>query len=171
MTLRKGASGVESRLQVSMQFCVLPVGAKTRPNSAWKLLFYVTWMATIVIATDSTAEAMDLPQWVELARRADDVTNRPFKSFRNLFGLDESSLPDEPYLGDGLCAVDNKTMPYELYNHQSCPPRFYCPNANESDPLSFPSMCPPTLECQKLRLSSKFCPAQGKYEPVVSHFE
>lgn len=27
-------------------------------------------------------------------------------------------------------------------------------------------MCPPTLECQKLRLSANFCPPQGRYEPV-----
>ena len=28
-------------------------------------------------------------------------------------------------------------------------------------------MCPPTLDCQKLRLASNFCPPQGPYEPVV----
>lgn len=74
---------------------------------------------------------------------------------------------DAPQFGDGNCLVDNKTTPFTLSDQLSCPPHFYCPNINPRDAISFPSMCPPTLECQTSRLSAYFCQPQGKYEPIV----
>lgn len=105
---------------------------------------------------------------LQMLVRRDDNVSRPFKIIRNVFGLDEPIPPKPIYVGDNLCIVDKRSIPFPLYDRRSCPPHFYCPNANASDPLSFPSMCPPTIECQALRLFSRFCPPQGKYEPIVS---
>ncbi len=67
----------------------------------------------------------------------------------------------------GLCFASEKATPVVLQSSFECLPHFYCPNANASNPLSMPSMCPPTIECQKMRLFSEFCPPQGIYEPQV----
>ena len=98
---------------------------------------------------------------------AGNTLSRPFQPFHGLFDRNEVSQPDPPPLGDGLCESGSKAVPFTLSTRLSCPPHFYCPNVNATNPMSYPSMCPPTLACQKMRLGSKFCPPQGTYEPVV----
>lgn len=88
--------------------------------------------------------------------------------FRSLFGRSQPNvLPPPTYLGTGLCLSSDTITPFVLSDKYTCPLHFYCPNVNTTDPLSLPSMCPPTLQCQILRLSTLICPAQGKYEPTV----
>ena len=66
-----------------------------------------------------------------------------------------------------LCYTSPKATPIPLHANYSCLPHFYCPNTTESNLLSLPSMCPPSIECQMKRLVSDFCPEQGLYEPLV----
>eukprot|EP00760_Papus_ankaliazontas_P019710 PhM_4_TR18061/c0_g1_i13/m.101786 len=47
-----------------------------------------------------------------------------------------------------------------------CPRGYYCPNATDSDPDTWPVVCPPTVSCQDEREDYKFCPPQGPYEPM-----
>jgi hypothetical protein len=83
---------------------------------------------------------------------------------------DISSFNGTSFYGYGLCIIDPKSTPIVLSGNYSCPPRFYCPNTKspDIDPISLPSMCPPTIECQAKRLAANFCPPQGTYEPMVS---
>jgi hypothetical protein len=89
------------------------------------------------------------------------------RPFQGLFGGGSQVATPQPSLGDGICLISPKAIPVILSGNYSCPPHYYCPNIDPNDPLSVPSMCPPTLECQKERLVARICPPQGKYEPTV----
>ena len=56
-------------------------------------------------------------------------------------------------------------IPYPLTNNATCGTGMSCPNLNVSDPATWPQICPPSVSCVVDRLSSTWCPSQGKYEP------
>ena len=68
---------------------------------------------------------------------------------------------------NGICWNDPNAQPIPLSMNYECPLHFYCPNISSNNPISRPSMCPPTQECLIDRLESKFCTAQGRYEPEI----
>ncbi|KAI9330528.1 hypothetical protein BDR26DRAFT_807373 [Obelidium mucronatum] len=49
----------------------------------------------------------------------------------------------------------------------NCPPGFYCPFLDPSDPTTYPSLCPPTTYCAMVRLLGNRCMPQGLYEPML----
>ncbi len=49
----------------------------------------------------------------------------------------------------------------------ACASGYYCPFINETDPTTWPSVCPPTPSCYVDRVVSILCEQQGTYEPVV----
>eukprot|EP00158_Paraphelidium_tribonemae_P003535 Partr_v1_DN26205_c0_g1_i1_m48174 putative ABC transporter len=98
------------------------------------------------------------------------ATDYLFLPFRGLFDFADKSKtePPPPNLGDAVCLVGKDVTPVVLSMNYSCPLHFYCPNSQHPslDPMSLPSVCPPTLECAVQRLAAHFCPPQGLYEPV-----
>jgi ABC-type multidrug transport system ATPase subunit len=50
---------------------------------------------------------------------------------------------------------------------QFCGDGFYCPNVDANRTETWPQYCPPTQECQFLRLEGQWCTRQGLYEPEV----
>jgi len=54
-----------------------------------------------------------------------------------------------------------------LSTDYSCLPHYYCPNVTSSNPISIPTMCPPSLDCQISRLFGDACSPQGPFEPTV----
>jgi hypothetical protein len=57
--------------------------------------------------------------------------------------------------------------PIPLAANSTCVKGFYCPNANSTDPTTWPQMCTPTSDCQRQRLLGKKCVQQSRYEPVI----
>ena len=55
--------------------------------------------------------------------------------------------------------------PFQLADE--CAPGFYCPLYNSTDATTYPVQCAPTDECTIRRLTSRYCAAQGTYEPVL----
>jgi hypothetical protein len=98
------------------------------------------------------------------------LRDRSNSFIRTIFSSVDEDAPitPVPVVGEGVCLIGPRVTPITLSADLSCPAHFYCPKINANDPLSFPSMCPPTLECQVLRLTSRFCPPQGIYEPQAS---
>lgn len=62
-------------------------------------------------------------------------------------------------------ACQSGATPFRLADE--CAPGFFCPLYNSTDATTFPVQCAPTDECTIRRLTSRFCPAQGTYEPVL----
>jgi len=58
-------------------------------------------------------------------------------------------------------------FPVTIINGPYCDPGYYCPNIYPEWNFTFPSVCQPTLDCIQDRLASKYCPAQGLFEPIV----
>ena len=50
---------------------------------------------------------------------------------------------------------------------QFCADGFFCPNVDPNRTETWPQYCPPTQECQFLRLQGQWCERQGLYEPEV----
>lgn len=69
---------------------------------------------------------------------------------------------DEPF-----CYAFSDAKPVFLTTDYTCPDRFYCPNITQGDPSTKPQMCPPSLECMRLRLQLTYCDPQGRYEPII----
>ncbi|KAI3631015.1 hypothetical protein MIR68_010505 [Amoeboaphelidium protococcarum] len=87
--------------------------------------------------------------------------------FRGIFKIPAPVPPELPQpIGEGVCLQGANFAPVILSANNSCPQHFYCPNTSPDNPISNPQMCPPTLKCQSLRLTSNFCEPQGLYEPV-----
>eukprot|EP01033_Poteriospumella_lacustris_P015814 gene15814-11317_t len=63
----------------------------------------------------------------------------------------------------GTCLTGS--TPFELSTF--CAPGYYCPLYNASDNSTFPVQCAATNDCVITRLTTKFCSAQGTYEPVL----
>ena len=99
------------------------------------------------------------------------ATDYVFFPFRGMFDLtnDRKTRPAPQTVGNGLCYVNQDARPVVIWQNYSCPQHFYCPNTKPPsvDPLSLPSVCPPTLQCQLQRLSAHFCEPQGVYEPQL----
>eukprot|EP00759_Apiculatamorpha_spiralis_P045949 PhF_6_TR42666/c0_g1_i1/m.64293 len=60
--------------------------------------------------------------------------------------------------------------PYPLgpaYDGRMCMRGFLCKNLTLDNNRTYPSMCPPTLDCALMRLSRKACEPQGWYEPMI----
>lgn len=85
---------------------------------------------------------------------------------RTIFDPPQPAHTPPPPIGDGVCRISPKATPFVIDKNFSCAPHFYCPNTNPKDPLSLPSVCPPEPQCQIMRLTGQFCPAQGLYEPA-----
>ncbi|KAJ3320652.1 hypothetical protein HDU76_000254, partial [Blyttiomyces sp. JEL0837] len=68
----------------------------------------------------------------------------------------------------GNCYSSNYSIGIPIVDYgYSCAPHFYCPNSTASNPKSLPQVCPPTFECQAIRLASESCSPQGIYEPEI----
>ncbi|KAK7178880.1 hypothetical protein DPSP01_004862 [Paraphaeosphaeria sporulosa] len=62
------------------------------------------------------------------------------------------------------CYAENGSMPILLAEKDDCNLGFFCPNSTDNAP---PQYCPPSFQCQALRMTGKDCPPQGLLEPVV----
>eukprot|EP00455_Lapot_gusevi_P045021 TRINITY_DN5716_c0_g1_i5.p1 TRINITY_DN5716_c0_g1~~TRINITY_DN5716_c0_g1_i5.p1 ORF type:complete len:859 (+),score=112.28 TRINITY_DN5716_c0_g1_i5:76-2652(+) len=68
---------------------------------------------------------------------------------------------------EGDCYVSPVADTFPISPNYSCPLGWHCPNITEGVPRTLPSFCPPTAECQLIRLAGKYCESQGPYEPVL----
>ncbi|KAI8853994.1 hypothetical protein BC829DRAFT_381042 [Chytridium lagenaria] len=68
----------------------------------------------------------------------------------------------------GNCYSSNLSVgiPVTKYGY-TCAPHFYCPNTTISNVKSLPQICPPSVDCQLIRLATKSCEPQGQFEPQV----
>eukprot|EP00759_Apiculatamorpha_spiralis_P045957 PhF_6_TR42666/c0_g1_i6/m.64307 len=60
--------------------------------------------------------------------------------------------------------------PYPLgpaYDGRMCMRGFLCKNLTLDNNRTYPSMCPPTLDCALMRLARSPCEPQGWYEPMI----
>ncbi|KAH9828028.1 ABC transporter, ABC-G family, WBC-type [Teratosphaeria destructans] len=55
-------------------------------------------------------------------------------------------------------------QPVGLAANDTCNEGFYCPNSNNEHP---PQFCPPTDQCQVMRMTQSTCSPQGPFEPKI----
>ena len=66
----------------------------------------------------------------------------------------------------GTCYSSPAALPLPL-NITNCSLGFYCPNLQWNDSLTFPQVCPPSVDCSIARLGSRYCQPQGVFEPQL----
>ncbi|KAJ3331204.1 hypothetical protein HDU76_003789 [Blyttiomyces sp. JEL0837] len=74
--------------------------------------------------------------------------------------------------GYGCFLSPNTTVGYPLITNyttveEACKPGFFCPFFDINNNSTMPVICPADAECGALRLGSKLCLPQGRYEPMA----